>query len=396
LNGNHFDIVIVGGGMVGGSLAAALQHSSLKIALVDASLPNTDDPRLIALNYNSVCFFKNCGVWDYLSSHATAIQEVHISDRGHFSKVRLRATDVALPELGYLVPAKFINEGLYQSLSPEKITLFRPATLQKLNWLTTNDSQQRVIVDLGDQQITAAFVIGADGIHSTVRRELDIEIETTDYQQSALVTITDLTRSHQHVAYERFHKTGAIAMLPLTEQRAATILTDDSHHITELMALDNHAFSAFLQENFGYMLGRLSNPHTRYVFPLHMQKAKQHFKDNVLLIGNAAHQLHPIAAQGLNLAIAEIAKLAEEISAQDDLSHVCLENYFAWQKQQESLSTRFSHHLPSIFASDFPLTKFARQLALFGLNLCSPLKKRFTLRAMGRKPGLPSLLLSSD
>lgn len=383
-----FDIVIVGGGMVGASLACTLQQTNLKIALIDENDLQRPDPRLIALNHNSICFFKNLGIWELLIPYAEPIKQVHISDRGHFAKLRLRAEDISLNELGFVVPAKFINQVLNQTLT-NNVTCFRPCKLTKLHF-TDNAIQ----LNVGSKEISATFAIGADGIHSTVRKELEIETDIIDYDQSALVTITSLMRSHQNIAYERFHKTGAIAMLPLQNNTCATILTDKTTTIHALMDLDDISFNHYLQNAFGSRLGKLENNHQRFIFPLKMQKAQKQFLQNVLLIGNAAHNLHPIAAQGLNLAIAEIAKLAEEILLQQNsLAHFNPENYLAWQKQQESLSTRFSHHLPAIFASDFPITKLARQFALLGLNLCPPLKRNFLSRAMGRKNRLPNLLI---
>jgi 2-octaprenyl-6-methoxyphenol hydroxylase len=390
----QYDIIIIGGGMVGASLACALRDSPLRIALVDAAPLNTaDDPRLIALNYSSYCLFNNLRVWDLMAPHAEAIKQVHVSDRGHLGMTRLNATDVGLAALGYVVPAKYINAALDQILSQNtngRIAVLRPA---KLKTLTQTDSLATLTIETaaGEIQREAKLVIGADGTHSTVREQLAITNEITDYQQNALVTITTLNRPHQQIAYERFHPGGAIAMLPLTEQRCATIWTDEKSVITQLEQLDDAAFLAELQQQFGYRVGRLLGVAKRHVFPLQMVKTSQTHKQQVLLIGNAAHTLHPIAAQGLNLALAEIAMLAEVLL--DNPALTDWQPYLDWQQQQASASSGLSHQLPQLFANDFSLMNFIRQVGLIGLDIIPPLKRRFAWRAMGRSHHTPSLLL---
>jgi 2-octaprenyl-6-methoxyphenol hydroxylase len=392
----QYDIIIIGGGMVGASLACALRDTALRIALVDAApLNTTDDPRLIALNYSSYCLFNNIHVWDLMAPHAEAIKQVHVSDRGHLGMTRLNASDVGLAALGYVVPAKYINAALDKTLnqnSTERITILRPA---KLKTLSQASGVATLTIEAADDeiQLTAKRVIGADGTHSTVREQLNITNEITDYQQSALVTVTTLNRPHQQIAYERFHQSGAIAMLPLTEQRCATIWTDEKNVITALQQLDDGAFLAELQQQFGYRAGRLLCVGKRHVFPLQMVKTSQTHKERVLLIGNAAHTLHPIAAQGLNLALAEIAMLAQVIVDNPTLTD--WQPYLDWQQQQETASSGLSHQLPQLFANDFSLVNFIRQLGLIGLDLIPPLKRRFAWRAMGRSHNTPRLLLKN-
>jgi 2-octaprenyl-6-methoxyphenol hydroxylase len=387
-----YDLIIIGSGMVGASLAAALRESALKIALIDSTPPHpAEDHRLIALNYSSYCFFKNIGVWDKLAPYAESIQQVHISNRGHLGAVRLCANELNLATLGYVVPAKYINAALQNLLETQKnITLFRPATLKNFTQHATHVSAQLQTAE-NEILLDGKFLIGADGTQSTVRTQLGIPIETIDYAQNALVTVTELQRPHLNMAYERFHATGAIAMLPLKENRCATIWTDSTKTIQELLELDEAAFLAILQKQFGYRLGRFQAISKRYTYPLKMLTSTQIHNARVLLIGNAAHTLHPIAAQGLNLALAEIAMLTQIILL--DADNPNWEKYLAWQQQQQTASTQLSHKLPWLFANDFSLIHFGRQLAMIGLNNCPTLKKEFARRAMGRTTALPRLLL---
>lgn len=388
----QYDIIIIGGGMVGASLACALRDSPLRIALVDATpLPSPTDHRLIALNRSSYCLFKNLNLWSLLSPHAAPIKEVHVSDRGHFGKLRLTAREAAVDALGYVVPAHFINEALQQAMTTQiNLTLLRPATLSTL---LQSDHSVSLTVETaqGTMTLSSHWVMGADGTHSTVRQLLQIPTDTIESQQSALVTITDLQRPHHHIAYERFHRTGAVAMLPLTDSRSATIWTDDNARIQALMQMSDVDFLQALQTQFGYRLGRLQRIGKRYTYPLQQVRAEKNLAERVILLGNAAHTLLPLAAQGLNLALAEIAMLAQcfaENPTQPNWS-----TYHGWQQKQQNTSTQLSHQLPKWFSHDSSFVTIARQIGLVGLDICPLAKKRFAWHAMGKTGPLPPLLI---
>ncbi|MES2216881.1 MAG: FAD-dependent monooxygenase [Pseudomonadota bacterium] len=391
----EFDIIIVGGGMVGASLACALMNHTLKIALIDAAPLNTkDDPRLIALNHSSVCFFKNLAVWDDLIKHAEPIYQVHISDQGQFGMTRLTAREVDLNTLGHVVPAKYINAALDKIIhQTNQITVFRPATLNKISQ-TSTQVEITLATESGEINLAGKLLIAADGTHSTVRKELNIPIDIKDHQQSALVTVTTLQRPHQNIAYERFHRGGAIAMLPLPELQAATIWTDDNAVIDKLLQLPDHEFLATLQKQFGYRMGKLLQTSTRHRYPLQHMTAARTCQQRILLIGNAAHTFHPIAAQGFNLALAEIAMLVQFIT--DHPGREDWSDYAAWQTQRQTTSHHLSERLPSLFAQDFLPLKLGRQLGLLALDICTPLKTRFTRAALGKMNNMPRLLLDHD
>lgn len=391
----QYDIIIIGGGMVGASLACALQNTNLRIALVDATpLQAHADHRLIALNYSSYVLLNNLGIWQDLSSHAAPIQQVHISDRGHFGKIRLKAEEVGVQALGYVVPAQEINSALNRTIAKQStVTILRPATLKQLSQVPTH-ATIAIETTEGMIELQGKLIIGADGTHSSVRELLNIPTETTPCEQSALVTVTELHRPHLNIAYERFHQSGAIAMLPLVDERVATIWTDDNHIIRNLLQQDDVAFLATLQKQFGYRLGRLKYIGKRYSYPLHMLRSKQTIQQRVVLLGNAAHTLLPLAAQGLNLALAEIAMLTQCII--DNPTEPNWQLYQTWQEKQQANSTRLSHQLPKLFSDDFSLVTIARQIGMIGLDMCPPIKKRFAWQAMGRKGQLPRLLLGKD
>lgn len=386
----RYEKVIIGGGMVGAALACALDSSG-EIALIDASLNHSEDQRLIALNHSSYTLFKNLSIWPALKPHATAIQEVHVSTRGHFGITRLRAEELGVDVLGYVVPAKEINRALYQKLAAAKnINLLRPAELTALKQESSHVTLT-IKSDTAIQTLEANCVIAADGTHSTVRELLGIPTEIIDYQQKAIVTITELQRSHRNIAYERFLLNGAIAMLPLADHSVATIWSSDEKNSDVLLQLSDSEFLEQLQQQFGYRLGHLVKIRERFVYPLKFVKAKEQTNQRIVLIGNAAHTVHPIAAQGLNLALYEIAVLADFFNRQTT-EHFSLDN-LTELFQQQNASLNLSHRLTQLFSADFFGIKIARQLGMFGLDICQVAKQRFGKRVLGKMGQVPNLLV---
>ncbi|MFZ2314185.1 MAG: FAD-dependent monooxygenase [Gammaproteobacteria bacterium] len=392
----RYDLIIVGGGLVGAGLAAALQMSGLQIALIDARMPSSNDPRLFALNAGSCQFLDNLNLWDELSSFASPIHQVHISEQGRFGAVRLNRDDVHLSSLGHVIPARYIEGALNERLlSLPNVTLYRPATLK-----TLEQDSAGVILTIeksdGTEVLTSKLVIAADGTASTVRSLLNIKTEVFDYEQSALVTRTILARPHAQIAYERFQDDGAIAMLPLINNECATIWSASTDRITELMNLSDADFLAALQESFGYRLGRLKGISQRHVFPLKMVQAEKAVEGNVFLLGNAAHTLHPIAAQGFNLALYEVAILVETILAKRDEIHAAdLQRVSEKIKKQQKTSIGVSHRISQVFASKSRLAAIATQLGMMGLDIATPLKRHFISGIMGRSGRVPRLLLNT-
>lgn len=385
----QFDLMIIGGGMVGATLAAVLKNTDISIALVDeAKFSSAEDERLIALNDASVTLFENSGIWSLLAPHATPIKQVHVSKQGRFGIARIDANVVGLSALGYVVPAKYINAALEAHLSEAKnITVIKPATLESLSQDETG-VELSIRTSKSLENYKAKLVIGADGSYSTVRALLQIPTEIVDYEQSALVTTTTLSRDHHHIAYERFLDEGAIAMLPLQDNKVATIWTASNDVIAGLMKLSDKDFLEELQKHFGYRLGRLEGIGKRAIYPLKMIKAKHQRQQNVCLIGNAAHTIHPIAAQGLNLALHEVAVAA---SALLEKNPMLMDNI-----GQQNFSQKLSHRLTWLFGCDMFVFNQVRQVGLVGLDLMTRLKKRFAINTIGRSGFMPNLLIRKD
>ena len=273
----HFDLIIVGGGMVGASLAAALGSIPLKVALIEARRPQCDDPRLLALNASTCQFLKNIDLWDGINSYAAAIHEVHVSRQGYFGSVCLNRKDAHLPSLGYVIPAYHIENTLYYKLQDIKhCTSFQPAQVFGLSSQNNLTTLQIKMAETGEEiTLSSPIIIGADGSQSTLRTLLNIPVKHYDYQQSALVGRVLLNRSHYHNAYERFTPDGALAMLPLMGNECAMIWTASHQRIAELKGLPKESLLKQIQTVIGYRLGHLKDISHCHQFPLQMLQAEK-------------------------------------------------------------------------------------------------------------------------
>lgn len=400
----HFDVIIIGGGMVGAGLACALQELSVSVALIDARIPSSNDPRLFALNTHSCHFLKNIGVWSACSPYATAIKQVHVSKAGQFGVVRLKASEVELSALGQVLPAYYIERAINNKLATlPNVTILRPAQLKTI--VQEKDfAQLTITIDGVEQMLSSSCVLAADGTDSTVRTQVGIPTKIVEYEQSAIVFRTTLQRPHQHIAYERFIGEGAIAMLPLinpseNEYEYATIWSTTNKIVKALLSLSEKDFLLALQEAFGYRLGRFQHTSQRYCYPLRMVEAQENFIGSVLLLGNSAHTLHPIAAQGFNLALYEVATVVEKMkeisSKQQVISVEALKPIKATMEKQINASLSVSDRLPQVFANK-GLLSLLRPIAMLSLDIAVPIKKHFINRMMGKIGSMPSLLLSTS
>jgi 2-octaprenyl-6-methoxyphenol hydroxylase len=391
----QYDIIIVGGGLVGKSLAIALRDLNIRIALLESKPQHLPDARLFALNFSSCQLLNHIGVLPKLIDNEAEIRQVHISHQGHFGALRLNNTDVDLPYLGQVIPADQLEQALDYALTQiSHIDIYQPAQLLEL---ASHNESVDLKIKANDNEIhcSAKWVIGADGTHSTVRREIKSDEEIIDYQQTAIVTRIQLQRSHHNTAYERFCRDGAIAILPLAEKECACIWSLDRDRALEWLSLSDQAYLDLLQKEFGYRLGRLHSTSSRHSYPLQMVKAKNTVSKRIILLGNAAHTVHPIAAQGLNLALYETAQLAEHIIdcvTQQSIAALSLDQINLQTQKQRQFSLLLSHHLSTLFSNKSIIPNFLLQSGLLGLELASPIKTKLIEAIIGQQGRVPRLL----
>lgn len=402
LTNNHFDLIIIGGGLAGASLACALRHSGLKIALVEAYPLNTDsqpsyDDRTVALSYGSRCIFDALGLWSALAPCAEAIDTIHISDRGHFGVTRLNKEQEGVEALGYVLENRDIGQQLYAVINKAKnIHLFCPARLKTLQQDTQQVSVEIAIdggVDGESQKISANLLVAADGNNSQVMKLLAIGSSRKDYKQVALISNVTPGYKHNNVAYERFTDSGPLALLPMQRSRCSLVWTLDPEQADYLYALDDADFLQQLQQRFGYRLGQFKKAGKRQLYPLFLQAATQMVHGRVALIGNAAHSVHPVAGQGFNLALRDIALLSELIvdalkassikTSADIGAQTLLQRYAALREDDIRRVYGFTDTLVKTFSNNIAALAQLRSLGLLLVDVLPDVKHQLAAQNMG-------------
>ncbi len=388
-----YDILVVGGGMVGASLACALRDRQLRIGVIEAvpfgaaSQPGYDD-RSIALAYGTRRIFETMGLWQPLADHATPIRNIHISDRGRFGITRLDAARERVDALGYVIENRILGAlfGAMLAARPD-IDLLSPATLAGLQ--VDREAATVTINDNGaERTVTTLLLVGADGANSAVRRLLDIPARRWDYGQTAIISNVTPGRPHLGTAYERFTDSGPLALLPMTDNRCSLVWTARNEDVDTLMGLGDVEFLDALQQRFGYRLGRFERIGTRHAYPLSLNRVAAHVRSRVALIGNAAHTLHPVAGQGFNLGLRDVAVLAEIVaqttaSGGDPGAQAVLQRYAQWRRGDHQRVIAFTDSLVRIFSNPLPPIAWARNLGLLAVDILPAAKHLLTRHTMG-------------
>lgn len=409
LASEDYDIVIIGGGLSGLALAIALSSLSCRVAIVDAKpfhAINNDtkiadeDLRAIALSYVSQQIFTNLGLWDELKQFAYPIQHVHVSDRGHYGFSRIHAKDYQIPNVGSVVPMQHLLAVLSQKIKADKtIDVIDSAELLE----TSIEPEQRILtlkLMNKTRQIKCKLAIAADGTHSKLRDLLNLQTKSTDYQQSAIVTNIGVERLHDGTAYERFTATGPLAMLPISDKAFSLVWTVQPENVESLLNLSDKAFLQQLQTDFGYRLGRFSWVSRRQSFPLSLLEAENLTAERAVVIGNAAHTLHPIAGQGFNLGLRDIAVLADVIKnalqKQKDIGGTqALQEYDSARQQDMCATINLTDKLVKVFSNNYWPHSLVRNLALLGLDTSSLLKNKLAYKTMGFIKTMPTLAIEN-
>ncbi|MDQ2694948.1 MAG: FAD-dependent monooxygenase, partial [Pseudomonadota bacterium] len=311
---------------------------------------------------------------------------------------RLDHREEGVEALGYVAEARRVGAALQQRLKTlDGVDLLCPAVLESV---TIAADAARAVIRQGDQTrtLSAALVVAADGAASPVRRQLGIDARRWDYGQTAVIANVTPQRPHRNVAYERFTAGGPLALLPMSDNRCALILTVDNADAGRIAALDDAAFLALLQERFGDRLGRFLRAGRRQAHPLFLMKSREHARPRLAVIGNAAHTLHPIAGQGFNLGIRDVAALAEVIAdarraGADIGDYTVLRRYADGRRWDQRRTIAFTDALARLFANPLPPVRLARDLGLVAFDLCAPAKRLLARQTLGLWGPLPRLAL---
>ena len=394
-----FDIAIVGGGMVGASLAVALQPLGLRVALIESVPLQSDaqpsfDERTTALSNGSRRIFTSLGVWEAIAAQAAPIRRIHVSDQGRFGFARIDAREEGVSALGFVVANRVMGAALWGRLANGSgLEIFCPAQVDEV---ATDTEGVELRVTKGDGtvlELTARLLVAADGAQSSIRSGRGIEATTWDYEQTAIVTNVATRKFHDHVAYERFTPTGPLAILPLADGRCTVVWTLAPAVADSTMQLSNEEFLHALQERFGFRLGRFTRVGRRHAYPLALTRAEERIGRRLVIIGNAAQGLHPIAGQGFNLGLRDVATLAEVIAESSTRlgEASMLERYDEWRRTDRRSVIAFTDGLIRLFNNPLGSVKVARDLGLLLFDVLPPAKSALSALSLGVTGRLPRL-----
>ncbi|MBD8492344.1 2-octaprenyl-6-methoxyphenyl hydroxylase [Pseudomonas syringae] len=387
---SRFNLAIVGGGLVGASLALALQAGARergwKIVLIEPFAPGDTyqpsyDARSSALSFGARRIYERLGLWQQITQRAEPILHIQVSDRGRFGAARLSAIEEGVPALGYVVENAWLGQCLWQALDPEVISWRVPAEVRSMQAVAGGYR-----LSLSDEtELECDLAVLADGGRSSLREQLGISVHQRPYDQSALIANISPSEAHGGQAFERFTEHGPMALLPLPDNRCALVWTRTGDDTQRLAALDERGFLSELQDVFGYRLGRLCQVGARHVYPLALIEADEQVRSHLVVLGNAAHSLHPIAGQGFNLSLRDADALARTLLESDQAPGelATLQRYRARQQLDQQLTVGFSDKVTRLFGSTASAVTTGRNLGLLGLDLLPPAKRWFARQAMG-------------
>jgi 2-octaprenyl-6-methoxyphenol hydroxylase len=393
------DVAVVGGGMVGASLAAGLSGTGVRVLLVEAvpfgaSAQPSFDERTTALGNASRRIFEGLDVWEAIAPEAAPIRAIHVSDAGRFGCARLSAEEQGIDAFGYVVPNRRIGAALWARLACDaQLRLRVPAQVEDVE-ITAEGARFTLVGEGRREAVAARLLVAADGAHSQIRAAAGIAATVEDYDQVAVVANVAADMPHLGIAYERFTPAGPLAVLPLADGTLSVIWACRSADAPGVLALDDAAWLAQLQARFGWRAGRFVRAGRRASYPLKLTRAGSPVATRTVLIGNAAQALHPVAGQGFNLGLRDAAMLAEVLAnASGDLgSRELIERFAAWRAADRSGVVRFTDGLVKLFADSRPGAGLLRNLGLLAFDLSPPAKRALARVSLGFAGPAPRLV----
>jgi 2-octaprenyl-6-methoxyphenol hydroxylase len=400
------DVLIVGGGLVGSALAAALADLPIRTVLVESRDPDlleqpSFDSRVTALARGSKQILSGLGAWGALEADVEPILSIHVSERGRFGATRIRAEEENVAALGYTVENRALGRVLWDRIaSADRCAVIAPASLTGFvsgdGGVTADITTTGAGTDPASKtEVRAKLLVAADGSSSPVREALGIAMREDRYPQQAVVVNCASDVAHRGAAYERFTTSGPLAMLPLTGDRIGTVWTLPADEAAAIAALPDEEFRAALQDAFGYRLGRIVRVGRRTLHPLRRVRSESLGTGRVVLIGNAAVSLHPVAGQGFNLALRDVAALAEIIADAEREGRIgdveVSEQYRRWRSGDQRNVAWFTHGLVGLFGRSEPGWGTLRGLGLVAFDLLPGAKASLARHTMGVAGRLPRL-----
>ncbi len=395
-----FDIIILGGGMVGAALACACRGRGWRIAVLDGAAPARDWPagevdlRVSALSRASQRILQRLGAWPRMVELGVSVyREMHVWDAVGGAAIHFDSADLGEPDLGHIVENRVTRLALWELLeAAEDVTLFCPAQVEVLS---IGEAGARAVLADG-RVLPARLVVGADGRDSLVRTVLGIATGGWGYDQRAIVCNVEPAHWHRETAWQRFLPTGPLAFLPLADGRCSIVWSADEDRAEALLGLDDAAFISELEQAFQSRLGPILSVGPRAAFPLRMQYAKSYVRPRAALVGDAAHAIHPLAGQGVNLGLLDVAALSDALahahSHQRDIGGLAtLRRYERARRGDNLLMLTAMDAFKRTFGNRIPPLVAARNLGLFAADRLGPLKKAFMRQALGLGDELPPL-----
>ena len=396
--GYDYDLVIVGGGIVGLTLAAALKDSGLKILLIEARVASAAVAKgqAYAVHMLSAQIFQGIGLWDKILPNVAKYNQVHLSDADYPDIVKFQTADLGTPELGFVAEHYALLEPLQEFVhNCANVTILCPAEV-----VSTQNERDIVTINIKianeNRIIRSKLLVAADGSKSPIRQAAGIKTKGWKYWQSCIVAFVKPERSHNNTAYEKFWSSGPFAILPLPENRCRIVWTAPHEEAKALCALNDQEFLAELTKRYGQHGGKLELLGDRFIFQVQLMQSDRYVLPRLALIGDAAHNCHPVGGQGLNLGIRDAAALAEIIQTahkhRQDIGNISiLKQYESWRKQENLAILGFTDLLDRVFSNNFLPVVIVRRLGLWIMQRV-PIVKIFALKLMiGLKGKTPEL-----
>ncbi len=398
---SEFDIVIIGGGMVGLCFANAVAHLPIKIAIIENKKPSLKwpkkgfDTRVSALTQSSQQILNSLGAWEkMLDLRVSPYNNMHVWDATGNGVIHFDAAEIGELYLGHIVENRVTHKALYQLAQVRNNIEF---VIAQPKAIVTNKQKISIHLD-NEQNYQTSLLVGADGAQSFVRKNMGVDLVVHDYKQTAIVTTVLTERHHAHTAWQRFSPTGPLAFLPLSDGYSSIVWSTNTEEAESILSMDDQEFSLALQNAFGTKLGKITEVSPRTGFPLRSQHAQSYIKPNIALIGDAAHTIHPLAGQGVNLGFSDAACLAEIIADAHEQQRPMgalssLRRYERWRRgdnlMMQTLMTGFKY----LFGNQLAVVSPLRNLGLNITNKLSPLKHQIIRSAMGLNGDQPKIAI---